>query len=114
MSRSADVRIVRRKTVKARKAISEWTWTILILWVLQVGVLLYFLMTQTWSTYWFCRDLYKPGLSLFSMAGRGFLPGEWFNLFSRTGVLISFTAAALIYAAFAVLGFHAVRYFAKR
>ncbi len=87
---------------------------IFICWVLQMGALLYFLQTQTWSTYWFCRDLYKPGLALFSLVGSGFLPSECFNLFSKTGVLISFTAAALIYAALGVMGFHAVRYMARR
>ena len=110
---SADERGVKRKTAKVRKTLSEWSWMILILWILQVGVLIYFLVTQTWSTYWFCRDLYKPGLALFAMAGRGFLPGEWFNLFSKTGVLVSFMAAALIYSALAVVGFHAVRYVSR-
>src|SRR5690606_39570031 len=110
----ADARNVKRKTRQAKKAISEWSWTILIVWVVQVALLIYFLLTQTWSTYWFCRDLYKPGLALFSLMGRGILPGECFNLLSRTGVLISFTAAALIYAAAGVTGFYAARQLARR
>mgnify|MGYP001049305126 CR=1 FL=1 len=110
----ADARSVKRKTRRAKKAFSEWSWTILIVWVVQVALLIYFLLTQTWSTYWFCRDLYKPGLALFSLIGRGFLPGECFNLLSRTGVLISFTAAALIYATVGVAGFHTARYFARK
>ncbi len=85
-----------------------------IVWAVQLGVLIYFLLTQTWSTYWFCRDLYRPGYTLFAWLGKGVLPGGWFNLLSQTGVLISFSAAALIYAAAGVSGVGLVRQMVRK
>lgn len=105
---------VKQKARKVRRSAWQWSKMLLIVWAVQCAVLIYFLLTQTWSTYWFCRDLYKPGYTLFAWVGRGVLPEQCFNLFSRTGVLVSFAFAALLYAAVAIAGVGLARQLAKR
>ena len=105
---------VKQTARKAKRSAWQWSKTLLIVWAAQLAVLFYVLVTQTWSTYWFCRDLYRPGYSLFAAIGRGILPDSFFNLFSTTGVLASFAFAALLYAAIAIVGVGMARQIARR
>jgi hypothetical protein len=71
-------------------------------WGAQLALVFYFLMNLTWQNYWFCRALYRPGLVLFSDLFRGILPGYFFSGVNRTGVIVQFTFATLVYAVAAV------------
>jgi hypothetical protein len=77
---------------------------IVVLWVAQLLLMGYFFSTAAWQTYWFCRDVYQPGLALFGVLGRPVLPREWFNPLDRTAILTRFAFAALFYSVVFVLG----------
>lgn len=71
----------------------------LVAWVTQLAVVGGCLHGSPWNGYWAFRGLYRLGLRLFALAGRGTLPDHFFHPLDRTGVLAGFAFAALVYAA---------------
>ena len=89
-------------TRATRKALSRFAIHTGALWLVQILPLAWVLSGPTWDQYWQLRQVYRPGLTVYRWALDGWLPARFFSPFDRTGVILGFTFAAMLYALLAV------------
>lgn len=80
-----------------------------LIWLVQLVALGYFFTTAAWTTYWFCREVYGPGVALFRLLARPLLPARLFSPLDPVAIFLAFASAALIYATLMVLAARSLR-----
>lgn len=100
--RKVSMAVARRVRKIRKQAVLHLRWVFWI-WVAQLVMLGWFFWNLTWSDYWFFRGFYRPAIRLIGHVGETILAGWIFNPFDRTGVLVCFAMATLVYAMVVVL-----------
>ena len=100
--RNGLMAVARRVRKLKKQSVIHLKW-IFWLWMAQLVLIGWFFWNLTWSNYWFFRGFYRPGIRLIGHMGETVLAGSVFNPFDRTGVLICFMLATLVYAVVVVM-----------
>ena len=74
-----------------------WAQAAIVVWIGQLAFLVFMLSGLSWTNYWWCRWLYRPGLRVFHAAMDGVLPGYYFSALSPRGAVTGFLVSTLLY-----------------